>query len=149
MLYESGETSFSRKVWNHSDMSLNRKRALLNGLVPLSEAPTTRFADDFQFNFTRGPQFWDWRMHGLDWTEVKDQESCGSCWAFASLDSLSALFYKCTGSKITFSPQNLIDCNVNEDSGNWGCDVSFIFSVSFSRLIIFSRVVQLKEHTNT
>lgn len=122
MLHESGQTSFTRDVWDKSDITSKQKRTFLNGLAPIDELPTTRFSDDFEFQ--RGPSRWDWRRRSLDWTSVKDQgTTCGCCWAIVALQSLSSQIYKKTGQQISFSEQNLIDCNKNDDSGNWKCNV--------------------------
>ena len=64
------------------------------------------------------------RAGGIDWvgkgavTAVKNQGSCGSCWAFsavAALEGLAAI----KGKKQEFSEQELVDCSRNY--GNNGC----------------------------
>jgi len=58
---------------------------------------------------------WDWRnRHGKNWiTEVKNQGSCGSCWAFASTGATEALvnlFYN-QPLNMNLSEQNLLSCS--------------------------------------
>ena len=58
---------------------------------------------------------WDWRnRHGKNWiTEVKNQGSCGSCWAFAVTGATEAqvnLFYN-QSLNMNLSEQNLLSCS--------------------------------------
>ncbi|KAI8120046.1 Cathepsin S [Lucilia cuprina] len=62
------------------------------------------------------PTHVDWRDSGAI-TPVKDQKSCGSCWAFASVAALEAHYYLKYQQTVVLSEQNLVDC-VTE---NWGC----------------------------
>jgi C1A family cysteine protease len=53
---------------------------------------------------------------------VKDQSYyCNSCWAFSAIATLE--YYCCMKykRKYVLSEQQLIDCNFNTVSGNWGC----------------------------
>ena len=59
---------------------------------------------------------------------VKDQGSCGSCWAFAAV-TLVETYYARKGNTLTkFSEQQLVDCQTGEysklefSSGSFGCD---------------------------
>lgn len=58
---------------------------------------------------------WDWRnRHGKNWmTGVKDQRSCGSCWAFASVGALEAyinLYYNRDTLDYDLSEEEIISC---------------------------------------
>jgi cathepsin L len=55
------------------------------------------------------PASLDWREHNMV-TPVKNQESCGSCWAFAAVATIEGQHAKASGSLTSLSEQNLVDC---------------------------------------
>ena len=61
------------------------------------------------------PDAFDWRDKGVV-SNVKDQGSCGSCWAFSTIANLEGLYALEKGVVKTFSEQLLVDCDT-EDSG--------------------------------
>jgi len=67
--------------------------------------------------FSNDPKKIDWRKHGI-LTPVKDQKSCGSCWAFSSTSALEAFLKKNKLKVERLSEQELVDCS----SENYGCN---------------------------
>jgi len=68
------------------------------------------------------PATFDWRDKGAV-TPVKDQEQCGSCWAFSASEAIeSAWILKghATASTINLSPQQIVDCDTID--GVQGCN---------------------------
>ena len=65
------------------------------------------------------PDAWDWRDSGCV-PKVKDQGSCGSCWAFATIDNLEALYCLYKKKVLPFSVQMLVDCDTYDSGCNGG-----------------------------
>lgn len=80
-------------------------------------------------NSTEVPDELDWRQVPGRVSRVKDQEMCGSCWAFASTGALEGqeTIRKNLSSIIELSEQNLVDC-VEDDAGCNGGIMSDAFN---------------------
>lgn len=122
--------SFTMGLNQFSDMTVEEYRSY-NKLRPVT-------------NFTRGgatfllplstvlPASVDWRDKGLV-TPVKNQGQCGSCWAFSTTGSVEGQHARKTGTLLSLSEQQLVDCS--QDQGNQGCnggwmDSGFLYIMS-------------------
>jgi cathepsin L len=58
----------------------------------------------------------------VDWsvTPVKNQGSCGSCWAFGTLGEVEAKHKQNTGQSVNLAEQQLVDCSTQNSGCNGG-----------------------------
>lgn len=69
----------------------------------------------------------DWRTKDGVLTKVKDQQSCGSCWAFSAVETFESAVAIATGKPApVLSPQQVVSCsgNPNKCGGTGGCQGS-------------------------
>lgn len=84
--------------------------------------PPRSFFENLQ-NVSDLPKEVDWRKDGIV-TPTKDQESCGSCWAFSAVEVLESHIALQTGKLLTLSPQQMVSCAEDplECGGTGGCE---------------------------
>ncbi|GFS28309.1 cathepsin L [Nephila pilipes] len=116
--YDMGLHSYRKGINEYSDLEHNEFVRIFNGYKG-------------QANFKSNARSWvplscveipdkvDWRDKGLV-TPVKNQQQCGSCWAFSTTGSVEGQHKKKTGDLVSLSEQNLVDCSGPE--GNQGCE---------------------------
>ena len=55
---------------------------------------------------------------------IRNQGSCGSCWAFASVATLEKFYFDKSGQRLSFSQQELVDCSRESNcDGGWSSTV--------------------------
>nr|XP_033497524.1 cathepsin K [Epinephelus lanceolatus] len=112
-----GMHSFELGMNHLGDMTSEEVSEKMTGLlVPVNRERS--FTMDLDDRVTRLPKTVDYRKKGMV-TAVKNQGSCGSCWAFSSAGALEGQLAKKTGQLMDLSPQNLVDC-VTENDGCGG-----------------------------
>ncbi|XP_065367632.1 uncharacterized protein LOC135960300 [Calliphora vicina] len=119
--FEQGLESYEMAVSPFSDMDFNEIEKSYMGLK-MTEKDEELFRNSTLYEPSKKqrsalPHYVDWRESGAI-TAVKDQKSCGSCWAFASVGALEAHYFLKYKKTILLSEQNLVDCVAE----NWGCD---------------------------
>ncbi|KAG9345301.1 hypothetical protein JZ751_009847, partial [Albula glossodonta] len=115
--YELGMHSYELGMNHLGDMTTEEVAEKLTGLqTPLFRDSNNTFIPDNSIK--RLPKAIDYRKLGYV-TPVKNQGSCGSCWAFSSAGALEGQLMKTQGNLLSLSPQNLVDC-VTENSGCGG-----------------------------
>jgi len=62
------------------------------------------------------PSSWDWRTQGIV-PAIRDQNPCGSCWAFGTVGIMESAIKKSGGPLTDLSEQFLISCNYD----GWSC----------------------------
>ncbi|XP_063041566.1 cathepsin S, ortholog 1 [Engraulis encrasicolus] len=126
-----GQHSFMLGVNHLTDMTTEEINTLHSCLLP--EDPS------LHQNVTSSPQIEgplpatvNWAERGLV-SDVQNQGTCGSCWAFSSAGALEAQMRLRRGQPLTaLSPQNLVDCTT--PFGNHGCRGGYL-SKSFVYVI--------------
>jgi C1A family cysteine protease len=63
------------------------------------------------------PVSFDWRTKGAV-SPVKNQEQCGSCWAFSATEGVESAWFLAKKQLLILSPQQIVSCDANDD----GCD---------------------------
>ncbi|KAI4332557.1 hypothetical protein L6164_017453 [Bauhinia variegata] len=74
-------------------------------------------------SWENAPASLDWRKKGVV-TRVKNQNACGSCWAFAATGAIEAANAIATGKLVSLSEQQLVDC----DKKSHGCHGGWYFN---------------------
>ena len=109
------EKTYTMALTQFSDWTQEEFEEILTFKVPAKRSINL---DDSQYKNLK-KQDKDWKKEGKV-NKVKDQKSCGSCWAFSATGALESAWAVKTGKINDFSEQQLVDCS--RDQGNGGCN---------------------------
>lgn len=89
---------------------------------PIIQSNTEQSSESIHVLNTTIPYEMDWRQHNAV-TPVKDQGNCGSCWSFSTTGALEGIHSITTGNLVSFSEQQLVDCDNFKNGGkDHGCN---------------------------
>jgi len=103
-------------TWTEDELLVLTKKGPPGSAGPQSSAKLQSVGNPSQF---------DWREKNIA-TPVKNQGSCGSCWAFGSTAVLESHYALATGDLAILAPQAYVDCapNPTHCGGTGGCEGS-------------------------
>jgi C1A family cysteine protease len=116
--YNSNQTDFVLAVNQFADLTRDEFRSQHLGYMPNQRLRAAT-------NPTPAPK-WGPPNPVVDWrktnkvTRVKNQYSCGSCWAFSAIGAVESLHAIVSGTLTEYSEQELVDCA--REYGNEGCN---------------------------
>lgn len=115
--HNSQESTFKLGHNKFSHMDVNEWREAVKLGLGYQTAPASGEVHSAPVDMSSVPSSVDWRTKGAV-TPVKDQGNCGSCWSFSSTGAMEGASQIKTGTLVSLSEQNFVDC---DDNGDHGC----------------------------
>ena len=119
-LHNLGNHTWTMGVNSFADLTADEFAARYTGGLLAPKRRSLRSKSSFAAeNTTALPTSVDWSTKGAV-TPIKNQEQCGSCWAFSTTGSVEGAWFLKNGTLVSLSEQQLVDCSGPE--GNQGCN---------------------------
>jgi cathepsin L len=116
--HDLGLHTFTMGMNEHADLTKSEFQEKFLGLKVDARKFNATKTYKPKLNAAALPTEVDWVKSGYV-TPVKNQKSCGSCWAFSTTGSLEGQYYRKNKKLVSFSEQQLVDCS--RSYGNNGC----------------------------
>jgi len=118
--FEFPETQWALNKF--SDLSLEQfKKMYLTHRPQAKDMNTIRVAELPNIDVDALPESIDWRTHKPSVVSpVKDQQQCGSCWAFSATENIESMWALSGRQLPILSPQQIVDCDNLPNAS--GCD---------------------------
>jgi len=117
-IHNSGNHNFTMALNEFADMSWDEFRGKMFGYKHVQNN-LLRGLNAPKLDVSAAPSSIDWRSKNAV-TGVKNQQQCGSCWAFSTTGSVEGAHALKSGTLVSLSEQQLVDCAQAE--GNQGCN---------------------------
>jgi len=122
--YEARGVTGVYGITKFSDLSTEEFRSQY--LLPKGSIKASELAQRFEVNAAPAkrhappPATFDWRSKNAV-TPVKDQQQCGSCWAFSTTENFESMRFLAGYPIPTLGPQQLVDCDPQSQGcgGGW------------------------------
>ncbi|EEF39859.1 senescence-specific cysteine protease SAG39 [Ricinus communis] len=110
----NGNKPYKLGINAFTDLTNEEFRASHNGYtMSMSSHQSSYRTKSFRYeNVTAVPPSLDWRTKGAV-THIKDQGQCGCCWAFSAVAAMEGITKLSTGTLISLSEQELVDCDTS------------------------------------
>lgn len=118
--HDAEKEGFTQDMNEFGDLTFDEFTAQYLGYDPASSMDYLRSQNLHPVsNDVKLPEEVDWRKKNAV-SEVKNQQQCGSCWAFSTVGAIEGINAITTGNLKQFSEQQLVDCG--QETGNNGCN---------------------------
>ena len=118
--YAQGKHSFRMGINQFADMSHDEFVRKFTGAKQPQNVSVSHETDDDEHQRSKrqvySPVDWSSRMN-----PIKNQQTCGSCWAFSTAGTLEGVYAAKFNKIISLSEQNLVDC-ARDAYGSHGCE---------------------------
>lgn len=115
----SKKVDYSHKINQFADLTKEEFKEKYLTLNVQEIENISKRATTFVPTIEEVPESFDWRAQGAV-APVKNQGSCGSCWAFSAVANIEGQYFIKSKAMITFSEQQLVDCDLVDQGCNGG-----------------------------
>jgi len=117
--HASKKSTFTMAINEFADMTFAEFHSKMTGYKRVDKSVLRAKNGPHQNKNLKVADSIDWRAKGAV-TPVKNQQQCGSCWAFSTTGSTEGAHAIKTGNLVSLSEQQLVDCSTAQ--GNQGCN---------------------------